>query len=206
VDNDTDNALVERYRNGDRAAFTELVIRYQRPIYNAAFWVLRKAEDANDVTQDVFLKVAERLDEYDGQHRFFSWIYRIAINESLNLLRRNNRDDELDDEIDLPGPDTANPERQASDAQVSRRIQTALMGMSTNDRTRQASDAQVSRRIQTALMGMSTNDRTVLTLRHFSECSYEEIGQILGLDEKTVKSRLFDARRRLRDLLRDLAN
>jgi len=181
VDNDTDNALVERYRNGDRAAFTELVIRYQRPIYNAAFWVLRKAEDANDVTQDVFLKVAERLDEYDGQHRFFSWIYRIAINESLNLLRRNNRDDELDDEIDLPGPDTANPERQAS-------------------------DAQVSRRIQTALMGMSTNDRTVLTLRHFSECSYEEIGQILGLDEKTVKSRLFDARRRLRDLLRDLAN
>ena len=181
MDNDTDHALVERYRNGDRAAFTELVIRYQRPIYNAAFCVLRKAEDANDVTQDVFLKVAERLDDYDGQHRFFSWIYRIAINESLNLLRRNNRDDELDDEIDLPGPDTGNPERQAS-------------------------DAQVSRRIQSTLMGMSTNDRTVLTLRHFSECSYEEIGQILELDEKTVKSRLFDARRRLRDLLRDLAN
>ena len=85
----TDQALVERCRSGDRAAFTELVIRYQRPIYNAAFWMLRKAEDASDVTQEVFLKVAERLDEYDPQYKFFSWIYRIAVNESLNLLRRN---------------------------------------------------------------------------------------------------------------------
>jgi RNA polymerase sigma-70 factor, ECF subfamily len=181
VGKDSDQELVERYRGGDRAAFTELVIRYQRPIYNAAFWVLGKAEDANDVTQAVFLKIAERLDEYDAQQKFFSWIYRIAVNESLNLLRRNKREEELDDEIDLPGSDRADPERQAS-------------------------DAQLSRRIQSVLMSMSTNDRTVLTLRHFSECSYEEIGQILELDEKTVKSRLFEARRRLRDLLRDLAS
>ncbi|HEV2040618.1 MAG TPA: sigma-70 family RNA polymerase sigma factor, partial [Casimicrobiaceae bacterium] len=79
--------MVERCRNGDWAAFTELVVRYQRPIYNAAFWMLRKAEDANDITQVVFLKVAERLDEYDPRFKFFSWIYRIAVNESLNLLR-----------------------------------------------------------------------------------------------------------------------
>ena len=57
VDSDADEALVERCRNGDWAAFTDLVIRYQRPVYNAAFWVLRKAEDASDVTQIVFLKV-----------------------------------------------------------------------------------------------------------------------------------------------------
>ena len=68
---------------------------------------------------------------------------------------------------------------------------------------RQAGEAQLARRIQEALMRMSTNDRMVLTLRHFSECSYEEIGQILDLDEKTVKSRLFEARQRLRDLLTD---
>lgn len=181
MDNDTDLALVTRYRDGDREAFTELVIRYQRPIYNAAFWVLRRAEDASDVTQDVFLRVAERLDEYDGQHKFFSWIYRIAVNESLNLLRRNNREDALDDEVELPGSEDANPERQAS-------------------------DGELSRRIRGALMKMSANDRTVLTLRHFSECSYEEIGQILDVDDKTVKSRLFDARRRLRELLKDLAS
>lgn len=179
MNNDTDQALIERYRGGDRAAFTELVVRYQRPIYNAAFWVLRKAEDANDIAQEVFLKVAERLDDYDPRFKFFSWIYRIAINESLNLLRRNGREDALDDEIDLPAADSANPERQAG-------------------------DAELSRRIQSTLMRMTTNDRMVLTLRHFSECSYAEIGQILDLDEKTVKSRLFEARHRLRGLLEDL--
>ena len=88
MDDTTDQALVERFRGGDRDAFTELVVRYQRPIYNAAFWILRKPEDASDITQTVFLRVAERLDEYDARYKFFSWIYRIAVNESLNLLRR----------------------------------------------------------------------------------------------------------------------
>jgi RNA polymerase sigma-70 factor, ECF subfamily len=178
-DNDTDIALVERCRNGDWTAFTELVVRYQRPVYNAAFWVLRKPEDANDIAQVVFLKVAEHLDEYDPRFKFFSWIYRIAVNESLNLLRRNGREEALDAEIDVPGPDNADPERQAS-------------------------AAQVAARIRSALMKMSPNDRVVLTLRHFSECSYDEIGKILDLDPKTVKSRLFEARQRLRDLLGDL--
>jgi len=178
-DNDPDIALVERCRNGDWTAFTELVVRYQRPVYNAAFWVLRKPEDANDIAQVVFLKVAQHLDEYDPRFKFFSWIYRIAVNESLNLLRRNGREEALDAEIDVPGPDNADPERQAS-------------------------AAQVAARIRSALMKMSPNDRVVLTLRHFSECSYDEIGQILDLDPKTVKSRLFEARQRLRELLSDL--
>jgi RNA polymerase sigma-70 factor, ECF subfamily len=179
VDNDADLALVERCRNGDWAAFTELVVRYQRPIYNAAFWILRRPEDANDITQVVFLRIAERLDEYDPRFKFFSWIYRIAVNESLNLLRRNGREEALDDEIDIPGPESADPERQAS-------------------------AAELASRIRSGLMKMKPSDRVVLMLRHFSECSYEEIGQILDLDQKTVKSRLFEARHRLRDLLSDL--
>ena len=179
MDNDADLALVERCRKGDWAAFTELVVRYQRPIYNAAFWILRKPEDANDITQVVFLKVAERLDEYDPRFKFFSWIYRIAVNESLNLLRRNGREEALDEEVDLPGSESADPERQAS-------------------------AAEVAGRIRSALMKMKPNERGVLMLRHFSDCSYEEIGHILDLDQKTVKSRLFEARNRLRDLLSDL--
>jgi RNA polymerase sigma-70 factor (ECF subfamily) len=178
-DNDADLALVERCRKGDWSAFTELVVRYQRPIYNAAFWVLRKPEDANDITQVVFLRIAERLDEYDSRFKFFSWIYRIAVNESLNLLRRYGREDALEDGVDLQGSDSDDPERQAS-------------------------AAEVAQRIRRALMKLTPNDRVVLTLRHFSECSYEEIGQILDLDQKTVKSRLFEARQRLRVLLGDL--
>jgi RNA polymerase sigma-70 factor (ECF subfamily) len=175
---EADPALVERYRAGDKAAFTELMVRYQRQIYNAAFWVLRRADDASDITQDVFLKVAERPDEYDPKFKFFSWIYRIAINQSLNLLRHNRRET-LDDNIDLPAPDSACPEQQLG-------------------------DAQLSERIRSAMMRMTVDDRVVLSLRHFSECSYEAIAQILELDEKTVKSRLFESRQRLRRLLADL--
>ena len=179
VDEEADRALVERFRSGDREAFGELVIKYQRPIYNAAFWVLRRAEDASDVTQAVFLKVAERLDEYDAQYKFFSWIYRIAVNEALNVLRRNGREEELPEDVELPDSERADPERRVG-------------------------DAELATRIRSALMTMSTADRTVLTLRHFSECSYQEIGQILDIDEKTVKSRLFEARARLRRMLEDL--
>ena len=179
MESDDDTELLQRFRKGDREAFAALVIRYQKPIYNASFWVLRKAEDASDVTQTVFLKVVERLDDYDPQYKFFSWIYRIAVNESLNLLRRNGHEDELDDDAEFEGPAGESPESQLG--QLER-----------------------SRRLQGALMQLSTNDRVVLTLRHFSECSYQEIAQVLEIDEKTVKSRLFDARQRLRAQLEDL--
>jgi RNA polymerase sigma-70 factor (ECF subfamily) len=179
VDNASDQALLERHRNGDPSAFTALVVRYQKPLYNAALWILRSAEDARDVTQIVFLRVAEQLDEYDPQYKFFSWIYRITVNESLNLLRRSRREEALDDDVELPGPERSNPESQVG-------------------------EAELSRRVRAALMSLPTNDRVVLSLRHFSECSYEEIGRILDLDEKTVKSRLYEARHRLRGLLKDL--
>jgi RNA polymerase sigma-70 factor (ECF subfamily) len=179
VERDHDQELVEGCRNGDRAAFAALVVRYQQPIYNAAYRVLGNAEDAADIAQAVFLKVAERLEEYDPRFKFFSWLYRIAINESLNLLRRNGREEPLDEEMDIPGADSANPEWQLG-------------------------EAQVSRRVQGALMRMRAEDRVMIALRHFSECSYREIGAILELDEKTVKSRLYEARSRLRGLLQDL--
>jgi RNA polymerase sigma-70 factor, ECF subfamily len=179
VERDDDPVLVERCRKGDRAALAALVARYQGPIYNAAYRVLGNPEDANDIAQDVFLKIVERLDGYDSKFKFFSWIYRIAINESLNVLRGRRRDDPLDEDRELPAPESANPEWKAS-------------------------QAELSRRVQGALMGMKADDRVVVTLRHFSGCSYAEIAQILDVDEKTVKSRLFEARRRLRLLLKDL--
>ncbi len=173
-----DLPLVERCRQGDRKAFAVLVARYQGPLYNAAYRVLGNVEDARDITQGVFLKIAERLDEYDPKFKFFSWIYRIAINDSLNLLRRNGRDEPLDEDA-LPGPDNTSPEWKAS-------------------------EAELSRHVQVALMGMKAEDRVVITLRHFSGCSYLEIAQVLDLDEKMVKSRLFEARQRLRVLLKGL--
>ena len=179
MDKEDDQGLVDRCRAGDHEAFASLVIRYQRPLYNAAYRVLGNADDADDITQIVFLRVAERLNEYDRQYKFFSWIYRIAVNEAINLLHRNRREEPLHDDFDAEGPENSGPE--------------------WHYQTQQTAD-----RVQRALMAMKIDDRVVLTLRHFSDCSYREISQILDLEEKTVKSRLFEARSRLSALVQDL--
>jgi RNA polymerase sigma-70 factor (ECF subfamily) len=179
VDDDPDETLVERCREGDGSAFAVLVERYHRPLYNAAFRVLGNAEDAADITQVVFMKVTERLDDFDSRYKFFSWIYRIALNESLNLARKRGREEPLDDEEQVAGGRDAEPD----------------WNLDRNE---------LAERIQRALLGMAVDDRAVITLRHFSDCSYREMSTILGIAEKTVKSRLFAARRRLRELLADL--
>ena len=175
---DDDSRLVERCLEGDRDALAELVVRYQRPIYHLAYRMLGNVEDAREITQGVFLRVAEHLDEYDPGYKFFSWIYRITINTSLNLLRRNGHE-ELRGEAPEPVDERPDPE-----ASVSAAEQSAL--------------------VQKALLGLKTENRVVLTLRHFGDCSYREISQILDLDEKTVKSRLYEGRQQLRTLLKDL--
>lgn len=178
MEGDDDHELLQRYRGGDVAAFRQLVLRYQRPLYNAAYWVLRNAGDAEDVAQTVFLRLAEKSDDYDPQHKLFSWIYRMAVNEALNLRRRSSREEALDDDSDF-ADDQADPQFQLL-------------------------EGQRAVRLRAALLKMNTADRTVLTLRHFSELSYREIGDALELDEKTVKSRLFEARQRLRALLPEI--
>ena len=179
MDDDPDETLVERCREGDRSAFAVLVGRYHRPIYNAAYRVLGNAEDASDITQVVFMRVTERLDEFDSRYKFFSWIYRIALNESLNLARKRGREEPLDEDAEIPGARANEPEWIAD-------------------------QSELADRVQRALLGMNVDDRAVITLRHFSDCSYREMSGILGIAEKTVKSRLFAARRRLRELLSDL--
>ena len=175
-----DQALLNRYRGGDVSAFSSLVLKYQKPVYNAAFRVLGNVDDATDTAQTVFLRVVERLESYDSQHRFFSWLYRIAINEAIDFLRRTSREDQFDEDHEYAAPEATNPEHRYA-----------------------AKELSVC--VQAALMRLKTNERIVITLRHFNDCSYSEIAEILTLDEKTVKSRLFEARRRLGGLLKNLS-
>jgi RNA polymerase sigma-70 factor (ECF subfamily) len=168
-----DSELVQSCIKGDRQAFERLLARYEKPVYNAAYRMLNSPDDARDITQTVFLKVFENLHQYDPKFRFFSWIYRIALNESINCLNRQKRLETLEHE---PPSDSGGPE-QATQAE------------------------QHSQRIQAALMGIKSEYRTVIVLKHFLDCSYVEIGQILDIPEKTVKSRLYSARQLLKDAL-----
>lgn len=169
----SDAELVRRCCNGDRTAFEVLLRRYERPVYNAALRLLRNPDDARDVSQTVFLKAYEHLADYDPKYRFYSWIYRIAVNESLHGLSRRHPIEALDEDTrDMrPGPDE-------------------LVG-----------DEQTSRGVQGALMRIKPEYRTVIVLKHLLGCSYHDMSEILQLPEKTVKSRLFTARQLLRDAL-----
>jgi RNA polymerase sigma-70 factor (ECF subfamily) len=168
---DGDAELVRRCRRGDQDACYALLSEYEKPVFNVAFRMLHDVDDAQDVTQTVFMKVFENLDRYDPSHRFFSWIYRIAINESINLAQQRSRQRPLEghEPSQAAGPEDA------------------------------CGRAEVGAAIESVLMTIKDEYRTVLVLRHFADLTYEEIGVVIDLPVKTVKSRLFTARRLLRD-------
>jgi RNA polymerase sigma-70 factor (ECF subfamily) len=178
-DLESDVELVNRCAAGDRKAFEALVVRYQGPIYNAAFRITGNEQDACDVAQTVFMKVAQRLDDYDRNRKFFSWIFRISVNEAINLVERRRPEELLDD-----GDGSMAAQEDEPEARFEQR--------------------QVAERVQRALSTLRADERAVITLRHFSGCSYQEIAEILTVEEKTVRSRLYEARQRLAGLLIDL--
>ncbi len=158
--------------DGERAAGDELVNRYHRSVFNVALRMLGNVQDAEDVTQTTFGNAFAALDSYDPKYRFFSWIYRMAVNESLNTLKRRRNVVWLDGHFDVP----------------------AAGGASES-----ATDAED--RVGRALLELKPDDRAVVVLRHFVSFSYEEISDVLGVPVNTVKSRLFTARERLRQSL-----
>jgi len=170
---DADASLVRRCRSGDRTAFEELVVRYQKPVFNVALRLLRNPDDARDVAQTTFLKAFEHLDDYDPSFRFYSWLYRIAINESLTTRSARRPIQEVSDEEadESPGPDRC----------------------VEGEETRQA--------IEDALMKIRPELQAVVVLRHVMHLSYQDMSQILQVPEKTVKSRLYSARQLLREQL-----
>jgi RNA polymerase sigma-70 factor (ECF subfamily) len=174
VREEDDRALVARCCDGDRRAFEQLVLRYQKPVFNAALRMLHDPQEALDIAQTTFLKAFEHLADYDPTYKFYSWLYRIALNESLTALGAHRSFDGIDGEEpdEAPGPD------------------------------RLAEGEQAQGAIEAALSGISPELRSVVVLRHFMNLSYEDMAQILELPEKTVKSRLYSARQLLRDELR----
>jgi len=131
--------------------------------------MLGNVQDAEDITQTVFFYVFHKLRTYDPRFKFFSWIYRMTVNESLNMLKRRKPTVTLDDDFDIPAP---------------------LGGA--------ADRAEAEERVGSALLSLKPDDRAVVVLRHFVSFSYQEIADVLEISVQTVKSRLFTARERLR--------
>lgn len=168
-----DMQLLERCMKGDQQAFEDLLSQYEKPVFNAALRMLDSRDDASDVTQIVFLKIFENFGSYDPSRRFFSWIYRITLNEAINWLGKRNRLEPLQHEVAGKGK---SPEQEVE-------------------------SVQVSESVQAALMTIGTDYRTVIVLKHFLGCSYVEISDVLEIPLKKVKSRLYTARQLLKEAL-----
>lgn len=166
----SDEELVRKSLEGESGAFDQLVYRYQVPMYRTVQSMITDPDEAKDVTQNGFVKAWEKLDTFNSDHRFFSWLYKIVINESLNSIRKQRNYaniNPLHSDGSSPHIDLVSKEE--------------------------------SRQIQNAIDSLSPSHRIVIQLRHFEELSYQEISDILEIELITVKSRLYSARMQLRD-------
>ena len=181
-----DVALVERAKAGDQAAFETLVKQYERQIFRTALHITQNREDAEDITQDVFVKAFTKLDQFQGNSKFSTWLVRIAVNESLMRLRKRKTSKTVSMDQDV----------ETSDGSIPRDF--AEWRPNPEQNYNQAELAEILRK---TIAGLPPGFRTVFTLRDIENLSTEETAEALGLSVPAVKSRLLRARLQLRERL-----
>jgi RNA polymerase sigma-70 factor (ECF subfamily) len=169
-----DEELVRRYVAGDRAAFSALVARHERRVYNLAFRMLGREEDARDATQDAFLTALRKLSSFRGEAAFTTWMHRVTVNACYDILRKRKREPVLDE--------PAQEERSSASPDPAEGAATAVD-------------------VQRALALVPHEFRAVLVLHDVQDLGYEEVAGILGIPVGTVKSRLHRGRVALARLL-----
>ena len=180
----TEQELVHSAQKGDTSAFGQLVEAHQSKIYSLCYRMTGNAEDAADLTQEVFLSAWRSLSRFQEQSSFGTWIYRMATNASIDFLRREKRRQVLSMTME---EDSEERQAQVPDERYSPH--------------RLLEQKEARQAVADALAALSPEHRQVLVLREMEGLSYQEIGQLLGLEEGTVKSRIARARLALRDFL-----
>ncbi len=191
-----DRDLVLQAQAGSRAAFEELVHRYDRDVLRLALNVLRSPEDAHDVYQEAFLKVYKSLSRFRFECSFSTWIYRIVTNVCLDhLRRRGSRPEDQAPELTGEHPDGS------TSADFFDRQRTERVG---SDPERQMFGWEIGRHIAAALERLTPRERMVFEMKHYHGLKLRAIGEALGTTEETVKNSLFRATRKLRGQLEGL--
>lgn len=183
-----ESVLVDRARKGSLEAYDELVKRYQERIYATVYHMTSNHEDANDLAQEAFIKGFQALKSFKGGSSFYTWVYRIAVNKTINFLKqRRNRTQMSLDDMDFNvehNPDLV-----------------ALISEKTPRREINLSELQ--EKLNEAMQKLSESHRLVVTLHDVQGMSHEEIAKIMDCNIGTVRSRLFYARQQLQAYLSD---
>ena len=185
---DDDRALVRAAQKGDAAAFRTLVERYQRRIFQLALGMMKDPDEAMDIVQETFVRVHRYLPSFKGDSSFFTWTYRIATNLCLDASRKRSRTER----VELEDSDQAELEAGMDPPSA------ALAGPQ-----RAALNEELKGKLDEALAGLSENHRAILLLREVEGLSYEELSRVLGIRKGTVMSRLFHARLKMQNKLRE---
>ena len=174
--NDNDFDIIRSVQNGNVKDYKALVIRYQGTIYNLLYQMLQQHEEAKELTQEVFIKAYENIGKFNFKSKFFSWIYRIAINTAISQMKLNKRFvsiDQLPQRMDKP-----------FEEKMVAKERSAMLIMAIDE--------------------LNEKYRDVIVRHYFEQLSYSEIAGVLEITEKKVKSRLFDARRLLKTRLEEI--
>lgn len=183
-----DQRLVALARQGDLGAYDQLVRRYQERIYATIYHMTSNHEDANDLAQDSFIKAFQALKSFKGDSSFFTWVYRIAVNKTINFLKqRKNRNMLSLNDMDL------NAEHDPD----------VLDLISHNTPRRDIGLSELQEKLNRAMLKLSEDHRLVITLHDIQGLSHEEISKIMDCNVGTVRSRLFYARQQMQGLLAD---
>ena len=188
ADTTSDVALVSAARQGDLRAYDQLIQRYQARLYSTIYHMTSNHEDANDLAQETFIKAHSALKNFKGDSSFYTWVYRIAVNKTINFLkqRKNRRSMSLDD-LDFNVEN--DPDLVALVSEKTPRRALAL--------------AELQEKLNAAMQKLSDVHRLVVTLHDVQDLSHEEIANIMECNVGTVRSRLFYARQQLQSLLSD---
>jgi RNA polymerase sigma-70 factor, ECF subfamily len=186
-----DRELISRFKEGDRIAFKELVTRYQQRLFAVAYGIVRDEEAALDIVQETFIKVHKNLHTFQGASSFYSWVYRIATNLSIDYRRAKKRRSEHTEYDDS--------QKLGEEADYAAYLTPAY---SRSNPAKELEQRQVGQLLDVALEQLSDKLRTVFILREVEGCSYQEIADTVGIPIGSVMSRLFHARQRLAEFLR----
>lgn len=185
-----DAALVNLCKNGDKDAMERLILKYQNRIYNVILKICANNDDAAELTQDAFVKVIENINSFQGKSKFYTWLFRIAVNLTLNYCKRNVKLGLRS--LDVPVND---------DSDVKGTLKEFLYDDGSPDPALAAANKELCQIVLKGLMKLEDGQRAVIVLRDIEGMRYFDIANVLEIELGTVKSRLSRARETLREIL-----
>ena len=189
-----DAALVQQCRRGDSEATERLILKYQNRIYNAILRICANADDAAELTQETFVKVIEGIDSFAGRSGFYTWVFRIAVNLTLNYCQRKTR----------IGFRSLDVEEGEDSGQAKRMLKEFLADDASPDPAVVAENKELCEMVVKAMMELDDAQRAVVVLRDIEGMNYAQIADVLEIELGTVKSRLCRARANLREIMEQI--